>query len=103
MSKMSKYTTYIGRFIIIDIERPIFSTDTYSRVMINKDFVDEAKKSSRVIVVRTPKGETIKFPEAFKKMKITEKVFLRPDEPMKMYTLDILHCEKKPREFFEVS
>ncbi len=101
--KMSKYVSYVGRFIIIDIVNPIFTMPTYSRVRINKKYITDALKTSRLIVVRTPKGELIRFPQGFKKLKTVKEVFLRPDEPMEMYELDILHCDKRPKEFFQVA
>lgn len=101
--RMADYVKYIGRFLIIDIEKPIFTGDYVSRVMINKEYIDKASYSSRYLVVRVPKGEIIFFPKTMKKMKIIKKVFKRPDDPMKMVELDIPHCEKRPREFFEVS
>ena len=101
--KMSNFVHYKGRFLIVDILKPIFVGDYISRVMINKDYVDKARISSRYLVVRTPKGELLCFPKTMKKMKVIKKVFKRVDDPMKMYELDIPHCEKRLEEFYEVS
>ena len=101
--KMSDFVHYRGRFLIIDIIKPIFEGDYISRVRINKEYADKARLSSRWLVVRVPKGEIVFFPKNMKKLKVVKEVFKRPDDPMKMYELDIPHCEKKPIEFYEVS
>ena len=101
--KMKDFVHYKGRFLIIDITDPIFEGDYISRVAINKEYIDKARISSRYLVVRTPKGEEVFSPKNMKKVKTFDKVFLRPNDPMKMVELDIPNCEKRPDEFYEVS
>lgn len=100
---MKDYISTVGRFLIADIQKPIFSTEEYSRIRIHKKWVDIANNTGRSFVCRTPTGERIYPPKSLKKHKTVKEVFLRPDEPMVMYELDIPHGEKKPREYFEVS
>jgi len=101
--KMSNYVRYVGRFLIVDIVKPIFEGKYVSRVRVNKEYADKARISMRYLVVRCPKGELILYPKTMKKVKVVKEVFLRLDEPMSMYELDIPHCEKRPNEFYEVS
>lgn len=72
-------------------------------VGVNREYADEARKNSRYLVVRSPRGEVILFPKALKGMKTFSKIFKRPHDPMRMYAIKVMHGEKKPREFFEVS
>ena len=101
--KMSNHIRFIGRFLIIDIVKPFFIGDHISRIALNKEYIDKASMSSRYLVVRTPTGEAVFLPKTMKKVKTFDKVFKRPNEPMKMVYLDIPHCEKRPNEFYEVS
>jgi hypothetical protein len=97
---MNNHVKYTSIYLIIDIEKPIFETDTYSRVRINKKYADQARISSKYLIVRCPKGELMLYPKTMKKLKTVEEVFLYPNNPMKMYELDIPHCEKKPDRFY---
>ena len=100
---MTNHISRIGRFQIIEIEKPIFETETYSRVRVNRDYFTQACKYNNYrVVVRVPRGEAIYIPNLMKQFKKVEEVFLRPDEPMKLYELDIPHSQKRPDEYFEV-
>ncbi len=101
--QMSNHVKYVGRFLIVDIEKPLFDGDYVSRIRVNKEYADKARLSSRYLVIRTPKGELIMYPKILKSMKTVKEVFKYPDNPMKMYELDIPHCQKRPDEYFEVS
>ena len=100
--QMRNCVKYIGRFIVVDIKKPIFETETYSRVRVNKKYSDDARITFRYLLVRCPKGELVFLPKALKKMKIVKEAFLYPDNPMKMYELDIPHCKKKLDEYYQV-
>ena len=97
---MSNFVHSRGNFLIIDIVKPIFETDDYSRVRVNKKYFDKARTSSMYVLIRTERGEHIFLPKAMKKTKVVKEVFLYPDRPMEMYDLDIPHCDKKDEEYY---
>ena len=98
---MSNFVSVKGSFFIIDIIKPIYTTETYSRVRVNKMYFDKAREHSKYVLVRTPTGEATFLPKAMKKHKIVKEVFKRPNEPMEMYDLDIPHCQKRLDDFYE--
>ena len=96
---MSDHIHNYSHFKIIEIEKPIYSYNDYDVVRINEKYVKEAIHNFQAIVILTPKGEKTFWPKQIKKEgeKVKE-VFLRPNEPIVMYELQINHCEKSPIE-----
>ena len=92
--------TTIGNFVVIDIHKPMSSTETYDFCRVNKQYFDKARKSARAVLVRTPYGERIFMPKHMKDFKTVKEAFLFPDNPMTMYELTIPHNEKKPNEYY---
>lgn len=91
----------LGKFLIVDIHKPMSSQDTYDFCRVRKDYFDKAKTIHRNVVVRTPNGERVFDPSKMKEFKIVKEVFLFPDRPMELYELVITKVEKKPDEFYE--
>jgi len=89
----------LGNFLVVDILKPMSSMETYDFCRVRKDYFDKAKKSSRFLLVRTPNGERIIFPKAWKE-KPVEEVFLFPNNPMKMYEIVVPKCQKKPDDYY---
>lgn len=93
-----------NRFIIVDIDKPIFEANDYSRVRVNEKYVKEAALTSKVLVVRTVRGEQAYFPKTLKKVgKKVKEVFLYENMPMTMYELDIAHSMKRDEDYYAFS
>ena len=90
----------IGKFIIVEIHRPMGIQPDYDFVRVLKDYFDIAKQRNYSVLVKTPNGEKAYDPKLTKKFKIVKEVFLIPDRPMKMYELIIPHTEKKPDDYY---
>lgn len=92
----------LGKYIVVNMRKPMNwkYEHGYDFVRVRKRYFDEAKKSERLVLVRTPKGERVFSPNGMKKFKVVKEVFLPPDKPMKMYELVIPHCKKKPDEAY---
>lgn len=89
------------RFIIVDIEKPIFESGEYSRVRVDEKYVKEARSTGRFLVVRVPRGEVVYLPKALTKVaKKVKEVFLYPNSPLSMYELDIPHGMKKEEDYY---
>jgi len=97
-----QYTT-LGNFLVVDIHKPMSSTDTYDFCRVRKDYFDYAKKKSYFLLIRTPNGERVIMPKdkSIKRWKKVKEVFLFPDNPMVLYELCIPKCEKKPDEYYQ--
>jgi hypothetical protein len=95
------YTT-LGNFLVVDIHKPLSSTETYDFCRVRKDYLDKAKKLGKYLLVRTPNGERVIMPKdkSIKKWKVVKEVFLFKDSPMEMYELCVPKCEKKPNEYY---
>lgn len=107
MPLMQQYITHIGRFMIVYIYDPLYTNEKVCECGVAINHILKAIESHHMLVIRSPKGEKIFFPENLKKhlkdFQTYEKVFKRPEEPMKMVTLPIPHCDYKPDEFYAVS
>jgi len=90
----------LGNFLVVDIHKPLSSTDTYDFCRVRKDYFDKAKKTGRYLLVRTPNGERVIMPKGWKG-KVVKEVFLYPDRPMELYEIMVQKCEKKPDEYYQ--
>lgn len=99
MLKMFDHVHNYKTFKVIDFEKPLYSYQDYDVVRVHDKYVRQASLDSQFIVIITPQGEKVFFPKQLKKEgKKVKEVFLRPDEPMVMYELEIQHTEKSPME-----
>ena len=90
----TKYVHYYPKYVVIDIHKPLYTHEGKDTVRVWEKYVLEALMTFRSLTVRTPNGEQVFFPKAVKKMgKKVKEVFLRPDEPMPMFELEIPHGE----------
>ena len=70
------------KYLDIEIKKPLFGTFCY----IRKEAVDHALKYKKLLRITIPQGVGIISPKDWlKEAKYMEKVFMRPDEPMKLY------------------
>lgn len=68
--------------IEVFIKKPIHG----NFVFIRDKYLNKAESACEKLRIRTPKGERICTPAEWKRnAKYMEKVFLRPDEPMKLW------------------
>lgn len=104
MGRMTGKVHRYNRYIIVDIDEPIFDYADYSRVRVDEKYVKEASLTSKVIVVRTVRGEQAYFPKTLKKVgKKVKEVFLYPNSPLCMYELDIPHGMKRDEDYYRWS
>lgn len=104
MGRMTGKVHRYNRYIIVDIDKPIFDYADYSRVRVDEKYIKEASLTSKVIVVRTVRGEQAYFPKTLKKVgKKVKEVFLYENNPMTMYELDIPNSMKKEDDFWAFS
>lgn len=101
---MSSYTHLHPHFLVIDIEKPLFTLSSVDTVRISKKYVDQAIHNFIPLVVRTPNGERVFYPKSIKKDgKKVKETFLYPDNPMVMYELEIPHSPKREEEYYQFS
>ena len=95
---------YIHRFprnLVIEITKPMYTYEDADCVRIAEKYVKEATQNCQFLVVRTPKGEKQFFPKELRKQgKKVKEVFLRPDEPMVLFEINVPHCEKKDMDAY---
>jgi len=91
---MKDFVHNFPRYLVIDIEKPIYSHEGADCVRVNEKYIKQATENSQYIVIRTPNGEKQMMPKAIKKVgKKVKEVFLFPDNPMILYELLIPHGE----------
>lgn len=96
------YTT-LGNFQLVEIYKPMNSTDEYDVVGVDVRQFEKAKRNGRFVLVRTPNGERVFMPKHVQEFKKIKKVYLYPDNPMIEYSLVIPHCEKKDNDYYSFS
>ena len=102
--RMTRKVHYYPRYIVVDIDKPIFESGDYSRVRVDEKYVKEATLTSKVLVVRTVRGEQGYFPKTLKKVgKKVKEVFRYEDNPMTMYELDIPNSMKREDDYYAFS
>ena len=83
----------------IIIHEPLYSTDEGDTVCIYNKKIQDAIRNKQYILIRSKNGEKVFMPKWIRKhCPIIEKVFLRPDEPMKLYKIFIPKRKKKSEE-----
>jgi uncharacterized membrane protein YkoI len=93
---MSHYVHNFPRALVIEIEKPMYTSEGADCVRINEKYIKQASQNCQYIVIRTPNGEKQLMPKALKKVgKKVKEVFLYEDRPMVMYELLIPHSELK--------
>ena len=101
---MSQYVHLYSRFLVVDIEKPLYEHANVSTVRVAKTIVDRAIHSFVNLVIRTPKGEKVFFPKQVKKDgKKVKGVFLYPDNPLIMYEIEIPYSEKSDEDKWRFS
>ena len=101
---MTRKVHYYPRYIVVDIDKPIFESGDYSRVRVDEKYVKEASLTSKVLVVRTVRGEQGYFPKTLKKIgKKVKEIFLYPNNPLSMYELDIQNSMKREDDYWRFS
>ena len=77
-------------FVKVDIKQPIYSTDEGDTVVVYNRHIEDAIKCKGLLSVKSPHGHKTFDPRWVKKnCPIIEKVFLRFEQPMKLYKLFI--------------
>ena len=83
----------------IEIFKPLYTTEEGDMVCVRDKEVNLAIKFRQMLRVISKNGQAEFYPKWVKKnSKIMEKVFLRPEEPMKLYQLFIPKSKKKTQE-----
>jgi len=98
---MADYVHNFPRFLVIDIEKPIYSHEGADCVRVNEKYIKQATENSQYIVIRTPNGEKQMMPKAIKKVgKKVKEVFLYEDLPMTLYEILIPRGVKKDEDYY---
>ena len=98
---MADYVHNFPRFLVIDIEKPIYSHEGADCVRVNEKYIKQATENSQYIVIRTPNGEKQMMPKAIKKVgKKVKEVFLYEDLPMTLYEVLIPRGVKKDEDYY---
>lgn len=91
---MADFVHVYPRYVVVDIYKPLFTHDGKDTIQIWDKYVIQALLSLKTLVVRTPNGEAQFSPKAVKKYgEKVKKVFKQPDNPMKMFKLEIPHSQ----------
>lgn len=90
-----------GKYLIVDIHKPLGVQEDYDFVRVRKEYFVKAKKLKRFVLVRSPHGERVFDPSKMKEFKIVKQVFLIPSQPMELYELTIPRVDKCPLEYYE--
>lgn len=102
--KMSNFVHNYPRFLVLDIEKPLFTHEGADCVRVNEKYIKQASQNSQYLVIRTPNGEKQMMPKAVKKVgKRVKEVFLYEDRPMIMYELLISHSERSDMDKWRFS
>ena len=98
---MSQYVHLYSKFLIVDIEKPLYEQNGVSTVRVAKSIVDRAIHAFVYLVIRTPKGERVFLPKEVKKQgKKVKEVFLYPDNPLVLFEIEIPNGEKKDPDYY---
>ena len=98
---MADYVHNFPRFLVIDIEKPIYTHEGADCVRVNEKYIKQATENSQYIVIRTPNGEKQMMPKAIKKVgKKVKEVFLYEDLPMTLYEVLIPRGVKKDEDYY---
>lgn len=72
--------------INIEIKNPLYVHGMRPFVYISDKYIKKAKKTGKLLRIKTPFGTGIvSYKDWLTNAKFMEKVFLRPDEPMKLW------------------
>jgi hypothetical protein len=86
-------------YLEINIREPLYSTEEGDTVCIYNKKINDAIKNRQYILIRSKNGEKVFMPKWIREnCPIIEKVFLRPDEPMKLYKIFIPKRKLKTEE-----
>lgn len=90
----------IGKFIEVDIKKPMDVQPEYDFVRVRKDYFDRAEKMGYNVLIRTPNGERVMSPDQVKNYNVEKEIFLYPNNPMHLYNVVVPHKEKKPNDYY---
>jgi uncharacterized membrane protein YkoI len=94
--KMRDYIHSFSRYLVVEIETPMYIHEDSDIVRINEKYIKQATQNCQYLVIRTPNAEKVFMPKALKKVgKKVKEVFLYPDNPMIMYEVSLPHCDKE--------
>jgi hypothetical protein len=83
----------------ITIFKPLYETDDGYTVGIYDKRINDAIRNKQLILIKTKKVAKIFFPKWIKKnCKTIEKIYLRPNEPMREYLVFIPKPKKKSED-----
>jgi hypothetical protein len=99
--QMSTHITNYSRFLIVDIEKPMYTHEGADCVRVNLKYIKQATQNCQYLVIRTPYGEKVFFPKELKKAgKKVKEVFLYKDLPMVLYEVLIPRGVKKDEDYY---
>ena len=88
-----------SNYLEIIIYEPLYFTDEGDTVGVYNKKIQDAIRNRQYILIKSKNGEKVFMPKWIRKnCPIIEKVFLRPDEPMKLYKIFIPKRKKKTED-----
>ena len=99
--QMKDYIHRFPRALIVEIEKPMYTTEGADCVRVNEKYIKEATQNCQYLVIRTPNGEKQFLPKALKKVgKKVKEVFLYENNPMILFEVLIPHSELKDMDAY---
>jgi len=89
---------------VIHIKKPLYETEEGDMVGVYNQEINRAIKNRQYILIRSKNGEQVFMPKWIQKnCPIIEKVFLRPNDPMKLYKIFVKKKKSKEEELKELA
>lgn len=91
---MASHIHNFPRFLVIEIEKPMYTHEGADCVRVNEKYVKRASQNCQYLVIRTPNGEKRFMPKELKRVgKKVKEVFLYEDRPMTLFEVLIPKSE----------
>ena len=83
----------------VEIFKPLYSTDEGDTCGVYDKHIKDAIRDRKMIHIKSKHGEKVFFPKWIKKnCPVIEAVYLRPDEPMRLYKVFIPRKKKQTED-----
>jgi len=84
---------------IVNIKKPLYETKEYDCVCVYDRYVNDAIRDKQFLLVKSKNGEGMFEPKWIRKnCSVIEKVFLRKDQPMKLFQLFVPKRKQKTKD-----
>lgn len=99
MEDFTKQPYTLQKYLVVPLQRPIYGTN----YAIREKWIELAKKTNKLLLIRTPFGQEIINPGVYKKeSRRIEKVFKIPTSPMVLFQRDLHLAPLQPIEKYQM-